>query len=38
VRPRIKDSAEGVGTITELYDSMEATTAANRPQLVITWG
>jgi hypothetical protein len=33
----IKDSAEGVGNNTQLYDSMEAVTVANRPKLVITW-
>ena len=34
----IRDAAEGVGNNTQLFDSMEATTVANRPQLVITWG
>ena len=34
----LKDAAEGVGSSTQLFDSMEATTVANRPQLVITWG
>jgi hypothetical protein len=34
----VRDAAEGVGNNTQLFDSMEATTVANRPQLVITWG
>jgi hypothetical protein len=34
----IRDAAEGVGNNTQLFDSMESTTVANRPQLDITWG
>ena len=34
----LRDAAEGTGTLAQLYDSMEATTVLNRPQLVITWG
>jgi len=34
----IKDAAEGVGSVTQLYDSSDAVTVANRPKLVITWG
>jgi hypothetical protein len=34
----LRDAAEGAGTAAQLYDSMEVTTVANRPQLVITWG
>jgi hypothetical protein len=34
----LRDAAEGVGSSANLYDSMDATTAANRPQLEIIWG
>jgi hypothetical protein len=34
----IRDAAEGVGNVTQLFHSMEATTVANRPKLEITWG
>ena len=34
----IRDANEGVGNNTQLFDSLDATTVANRPQLVITWG
>jgi len=34
----LRDALEGSGTGAALYDSMEATPSANRPQLVITWG
>ena len=34
----LRDALEGMGTGAALYDSMEATTVANRPKLVITWG
>lgn len=34
----LRDAAETVGNLTQLYDSMEATTVANRPVLVVTWG
>jgi hypothetical protein len=33
----LRDASETLGSLTQLYDSMEATTVANRPQLVITW-
>jgi hypothetical protein len=34
----LRDAAEGSGSSANLYDSMDSTTAAYRPQLLITWG
>ncbi len=34
----IRDAAETVGSLTQLYDSMESGTASYRPELTITWG
>jgi hypothetical protein len=34
----LRDALEGTGSTAQLYDSMESTTVANRPQLTITWG
>jgi hypothetical protein len=34
----LKDRNEAVGTRTTTYESLDSTTVANRPQLVLTWG
>jgi len=34
----LRDLADGTGSAGQLYDSSDATTVANRPQLTITWG